>query len=114
LHRLTAYHEAASIVQLRHDIQPLRPTVGYESLTQGARSEVDELSTRLIREFSALFEAGIKQGSLRDLDLAATMLILPAASSWLVKGVVVVDAEGQCHIAREISNLFTIGLCASA
>lgn len=113
LHRLTAYHEAASIVQLREDIQPLRPTVGYESLTQVARSEVDELSTRLISEFSTLFEAGIKEGSLRDLDLAATMLILPGASSWLVKGVVVVDAEGQRHIAREISNLFTIGLCAS-
>ena len=113
LYRLTAYHEAASIVQLRDDIQPLRPTVGYESLTQQARSEVDELSTQLIGEFSTLFAAGIKEGSLREVDLAATMLILPGASSWLVKGVVVVDAEGQRHIAREISNLFTIGLCAA-
>lgn len=112
LYRLTAYHEAASIVQLRDDIQPLRPTVGYESLTQQARSEVDELSARLIGEFSALFAAGIKEGSLRDVDLEATMLILPGASSWLVKGVVVVDEAGQRHIAREISNLFTIGLCA--
>ena len=112
LNRLTAYHEAASIVQLRDDIQPLRPTVGYESLTQQARAEVDELSTRLIDEFSALFMAGIKEGSLRDVDLQATMLILPGASSWLVKGVVVVDAEGQHHFAREISNLFTTGLCA--
>jgi len=113
LYQLTAYHEAASIVQLRDDIQPLRPTVGYESLTQPARSEVDQLSTRLICEFSALFAAGIKEGSLRDIDLEATMLILPGASSWLVKGVVEVDAAGQCHIAREISNLFTIGLCAT-
>jgi len=113
LYRLTAYHEAASIVQLREDIQPLRPTVGYESLTPPARSEVDELSTQLIGQFSTLFVAGIKEGSLRDIDLEATMLILPGASSWLVKGVVVVDAEGQRHIAREISNLFTIGLCAN-
>jgi len=113
LYRLTAYHEAASIVQLRDDIQPLRPTVGYESLTPQARSEVDELSTRLISEFSTLFAAGIKEGSLRDVDLEATMLILPGASSWLVKGVVVVEAAGQRHIAREISNLFTIGLCAT-
>lgn len=113
LYRLTAYHEAASIVQLRDDIQPLRPMVGYDSLTQPARSEVDELSSRLIEEFSSLFAGGIKEGSLRDVDLAATMLILPGASSWLVKGVVVVDAEGQRHIAREISNLFTIGLCAT-
>jgi hypothetical protein len=36
LYRLTAYHEAASIVQVRDDIQPLRPTVGYESSTQRA------------------------------------------------------------------------------
>jgi AcrR family transcriptional regulator len=113
LHRLTAYHEAASIVQLRDDIQPLRPTVGYESLTQLARSEVDELSTRLIGEFSTLFAGGIKEGSLRDVDLEAMMLILPGASSWLVTGVVLVDADGQRHIAREISNLFTIGLCAA-
>jgi len=113
LYRLTAYHEAASIVQLRDDIQPLRPTVGNESLTRQARSEVDQLSTRLIGEFSSLFTAGIKEGSLRDVDLAATMLILPGASSWHVKGVVVVDAEAQRHIAREISNLFTIGLCAA-
>jgi AcrR family transcriptional regulator len=113
LYRLTAYHEAASIVQLRDDIQPLRPTVGYDSLTLPARSEVDQLSTRLIAEFSTLFAAGIEEGSLRDVDLDATMLILPGASSWLVKGVVVVDAEGQRHIAREISNLFTIGLCAT-
>ena len=113
LYRLTAYHEAASIVQLRDDIQPLRPTVGYESLTPLARSEVNELSTQLIGQFSSLFVAGIKEGSLRDIDLEATMLILPGASSWLVKGVVVVDAEGQRHIAREISNLFTIGLCAN-
>jgi AcrR family transcriptional regulator len=110
LYRLTAYHEAASIVQLRDDIQPLRPTVGYETLTQQAKSEVDELSTRLISEFSTLFAAAIKEGSLRDVDLEATMLILPGASSWLVKGVVMVDAAGQRHIAREISNLFTIGL----
>jgi AcrR family transcriptional regulator len=113
LYRLTAYHEAASIVQLRDDIQPLRPTVGYESLTPLARSEVNELSTQLIGQFSSLFVAGIKEGSLRDIDLEAIMLILPGASSWLVKGVVVVDAEGQRHIAREISNLFTIGLCAN-
>jgi AcrR family transcriptional regulator len=113
LYRLTAYHEAASIVQLRDDIQPLRPTVGYESLTPLARSEVDELSTRLVREFATLFAGGIREGSLRDLDLEATMLILPGASSWLVKGVVVVDEEGQRHIAREISNLFTMGLCAT-
>ncbi len=113
LYRLTAYHEAASIVQLRDDIQPLRPTVGYEALTEQARSEVDELSTRLIDEFSTLFAAGIKERSLRDIDLEATMLILPGASSWLVKGVIVVDAEGQRHIAREISNLFTIGLRAA-
>ena len=112
-YRLTAYHEAASIVQLRDDIQPLRPMVGYESLTQLARSEVDELSSRLIGEFSSLFAGGIKEGSLRDVDLEATMLILPGASSWLVKGVVVVDEAGQRHIAREISNLFTIGLCAT-
>jgi hypothetical protein len=72
--------------------------------------EIDELSSRLIGEFSTLFAAGIKEGSLRDVDLEATMLILPGASSWLVKGVVEVDAEGQRHIAREISNLFTIGL----
>jgi AcrR family transcriptional regulator len=113
LYRLTAYHEAASIVQLRDDIQPLRPTVGYESLTQLARSEVDELSARLIGEFSTLFAGGIKEGSLRDVDLEAMMLILPGASSWLVTGVVLVDADGQRHIAREISNLFTIGLCAT-
>ena len=87
--------------------------MGYETLTQQARSEVDELSTRLIDEFSTLFAAGIKDGSLRDVDLEATMLILPGASSWLVKGVVVVDEAGQRHIAREISNLFTIGLCAA-
>jgi hypothetical protein len=67
--------------------------------------------TRLISEFSTLFEAGIKEGTQRDLDLEATMLILPGDSSWLVKGVVVVDAQGQRHIAQEISNLFTIGLC---
>jgi AcrR family transcriptional regulator len=113
LYRLTAYHEAASIVQLRDDIQPLRPTVGYETLTKQAKSEVDKLSTQLIREFSRLFAACIKEGSLRDVDLEATMLILPGASSWLVKGVVVVDAAGQRHIAREISNLFTSGLCTT-
>jgi AcrR family transcriptional regulator len=113
LNRLTAYHEAVSIVQLRDDIQPLRPTVGYESLTQSAKAEVDQLSTRLIGEFSTLFAAGINEGSLRDIDLEATMLILPGASSWLAEGVVAVDAEGQRHVAREISSLFTIGLCAT-
>ncbi len=53
---------------------------------------------------------GIKKGSLRDVDLHATVLILLGASSWLVKGILTLDAAGLRHIAREISDLFTIGL----
>jgi AcrR family transcriptional regulator len=111
--RLTAYHEAASVVQLRDDIQPLRPLVGYESLSAQARSAVDQLSTTLINGFTTVFAGAIKEGSLREVDLYATMQILPGASSWLVKGIVTVDAAGQRHVAREISNLFTIGLATS-
>jgi AcrR family transcriptional regulator len=112
LHRLTAYAEAASVVQLREDIQPLRPLVGYESLSPEARAGIDDLSRRLINGFTALFAGGIREGSLRDVDLEATMLILPGASSWLVKGIVSLDAAGRRHVAREISNLFTIGLAS--
>ncbi len=114
LDRLTAYHEAASVVQLREDIQPLRPLVGYEFLSPRARSGVDQLSKKLIAGFTTVFTGGIKEGSLRDVDLHATVLILPGASSWLVKGMVTLDAAGQRHVAREISNLFTIGLATSA
>jgi AcrR family transcriptional regulator len=114
LYRLTAYHEAASVVQLREDIQPLRPLVGYEYLSAQARSGVDQLSATLINGFTTVFTGGIKEGSLRNVDLYATMQILPGASSWLVKGIVTVDAAAQRHVAREISNLFTIGLATSA
>ncbi len=113
LDRVTAYHEAASIVQLREDIQPLRPMVGYESLSPRARSDVTELSGELINGFSKLFSAGVQEGSLRDVNLHATMLILPGASTWLVKGIVAVDEAGQRHIAREISELFTLGLATN-
>jgi len=112
LHRLTAYAEAASVVQLREDIQPLRPLVGHESLSPEARAGIDDLSRRLINGFTAVFAGGIREGSLRDVDLEATMLILPGASSWLVKGIVSLDAAGRRHVAREISNLFTIGLAS--
>lgn len=108
---LRAGHGTA-LAQQREDLGPLRPLVGFESLSSEAREEVTRQSRALTETGQALAQAAQREGSARAFDVDLMMLIFPGTTSWLAKGLVQADQAGQVQIAHEISDLVRIGLRA--
>lgn len=100
---------ASTIANLREDLSPFRQVGGLQVL-EGQLYETEALVGRLRDGYGRIFADGIADGSLRPVDIAATLSSLPGGSSWVAKVGFSADEGRRAHIAREIALLLTIGL----
>ena len=114
LDALAAAMHAMALCYPSEDFSPLSPLVGYATLPREGQMRLTEHGHKLTNEYRGLIRQGIKEGSIRDVDVEARALLLPGLTSWLVRDEVSPDPAEQRHIAREIVNLVAVGLRNSA
>lgn len=104
-----AFH-ALAIAYPREDLSPLSPLVGYAALSSQAQARFNERSLQLAAAYYEAVQHGIDEGSIRNIDINAQILMMPGLLSWLVKDDVSTDATRREQIAAEIANLIAAGL----
>lgn len=101
---------ASVIANLREDLSPFRQVGGIDDFSNYDLLQTESLVGRLREGYARIFEEGGADGSLRPVDIAATLSALPGGSSWVAKVGFSADEGRRAHIAREIALLLTIGL----
>jgi AcrR family transcriptional regulator len=114
LEALAASMDALARAYPNEDLTPLSPLVGYAALSPEGQAKFAVRSDQLGDAYHGLIRQGMREGSIRDVDVHARSLMLPGLLSWLVKDDVPSDPLQQQHIAREIANLVAVGLKTDA
>jgi len=109
---LAASMDALARAYPNEDLNPLSPLVGHAALSPEGRAKFALRSDQLGDAYHELIRHGMRESSIRDVDVHARALMLPGLFSWLVKDDVPTDPLQQQHIAREIANLVAVGLKA--
>lgn len=109
---LSASMDALARAYPNEDLNPLSPLVGHGALSPEGREKFGIRSDQLGDAYHELIRQGMRESSIKDVDVHARALMLPGLLSWLVKDDVPTDPLQQQHIAREIANLVAIGLKA--
>jgi AcrR family transcriptional regulator len=107
---LIAVLRANAISHQRDDIEPLRPSTGYDSLSDAEKVLANERSRELVQAYRALCGEAHDEHSMRDVNRDCLLLFLRGAGSWLAKGLVRGDDERKAQIAAEIADLLRLGL----
>jgi AcrR family transcriptional regulator len=107
---LAAAIEATVIANLAPALSPLLPSAGMEAVRTEDRSEVAARSLEMNRAYVELFAEGVRDGSLRPVDLDATLLSLPGPVVWAAKGGVDIPEARRARLAGEIAALVCVGL----
>jgi AcrR family transcriptional regulator len=107
---LIAVLRANAISHQRDDIEPLRPSTGYDSLSAAEKILASERGRELIQAYRALCGEAHTERSIRDVNLDCLLLFMRGAGSWLAKGLVRGDDERKAQIAAEIVDLLRLGL----
>jgi len=109
---LAASMDALARAYPNEDLNPLSPLVGHGALSPEGQAKFAVRSDQLGDAYHELIRHGMRESSIRDVDVHARALMLPGLLSWLVKDDVPTDPLQQQHIAREIANLVAVGLKA--
>ncbi|WP_230206735.1 TetR family transcriptional regulator [Novosphingobium sp. Gsoil 351] len=96
----------------RAEFSPLAPLAGVEALKPDARDEITALARRSEHAFPAAVEAGIADGSMREVDLLGTGVALAGTFGWIPKWFDGEDEERIQSIADEFQRLYLFGLKA--
>jgi AcrR family transcriptional regulator len=107
---LIAVLRANAISHQRDDIEPLRPSTGYDSLSDAEKIRANERSRELVQAYRALCGEAHDEHSMRDVNRDCLLLFLRGAGSWLAKGLVRGDDVRKAQIAAEIADLLRLGL----
>ncbi len=107
---LIAVLRANSISHQRDDIEPLRASTGYDSLSETEKILATERSRELVQAYRALCREAHHERSMRDVNRDCLLLFLRGAGSWLAKGLVRGDDQRKAQIAAEIADLLRLGL----
>lgn len=110
LQALAAAMHALALAYPNEELTPLSPLVGHGALSPEAQARFDEHARELTDAYRASVRRGVEEGSIRDIDVEAQILMLPGLLSWLVKDDVPSDPTQRECIAREIANLVAVGL----
>jgi AcrR family transcriptional regulator len=110
LEALAAAFHALACAYPREDLSPLSPLVGFDTLGEQEQARCNEQIAPLSVGYVEALRSGVAEGSMRELDIEAYVLMIPGAFSWLVKDDVATDPVQREQIAREIANLLTMGL----
>lgn len=114
LDALVSSMDALSRAYPNEELNPLSPLVGHGALSPEGRANFAVRSHQLGDAYHELIRQGAREGSIKEVDIHARVLMLPGLFSWLVKDDVPTDPVQQQHIAREIANLVAGGLKSRA
>ncbi len=107
---LIAVLRANSISHQRDDIEPLRSSTGYDSLSDEEKLLATERGRVLVQAYRALCREARNERSMRNVNRDCLLLFLRGAGSWLAKGLVLGDDQRKAQIAAEIADLLRVGL----
>jgi len=107
---LIAVLRANAISHQRDDIEPLRSSTGYDSLSAGEKILATERGKVLVQAYRALCREAHNEHSMRDVNRDCLLLFMRGAGSWLAKGLVRGDDQRKAQIAMEIADLLRLGL----
>jgi AcrR family transcriptional regulator len=107
---LIAVLRANSISHQRDDIEPMRSSTGYDSLSDAEKVLATERGRVLVQAYRALCAEAQSERSMREVNRNCLLLFLRGAGSWLAKGLVLGDDPRKAQIAAEIADLLRLGL----
>lgn len=107
---LIAVLRANSISHQRDDIEPLRSSTGYDSLSEAEKVLATVRGRVLVQAYRALCGEAQNEHGMRDVNRDCLLLFLRGAGSWLAKGLVRGDDQRKAQIAAEIADLLRLGL----
>jgi AcrR family transcriptional regulator len=107
---LIAVLRANAISHQRDDIEPLRSSTGYDSLSAEEKVLATERGKVLVQAYRALCREAHNERSMRDVNRDCLLLFMRGAGSWLAKGLVRGDDRRKAQIAAEIADLLRLGL----
>src|SRR5271168_5099020 len=107
---LIAVLRANAISHQRDDIEPLRSSTGYDSLSDEEKVLAGERGRVLVQAYRALCHEAHNEQSMRDVNRDCLLLFMRGAGSWLAKGLVRGDDQRKAQIAAEIADLLRLGL----
>jgi AcrR family transcriptional regulator len=107
---LIAVLRANAISHQRDDIEPLRASTGYDSLSEAEKVLATERGRVLVQAYRALCREAHNERSMRDVNRDCLLLFMRGAGSWLAKGLVRGDDQRKAQIAAEIGDLLRLGL----
>jgi hypothetical protein len=107
---LIAVLRANSISHQRDDIEPLRASTGYDSLSEAEKLLATERGRELVQAYRALCREAHNERSMRDVNRDCLLLFMRGAGSWLAKGLVRGDDQRKAQIAAEIADVLRLGL----
>jgi AcrR family transcriptional regulator len=110
LQALTAAIHATALAYPDEQVAPLSPLVGFATLPREARRKMNEYALRLSEAYRAQLRAGVKEGSMGDVDVVPRTIMLAGLTSWLIREDVPTDAAHRQNIAREIANIVAVSL----
>jgi AcrR family transcriptional regulator len=110
INTLVAVLRANAISHQRDDIEPLRPSTGYDSLSEEEKVLATERGRELVQAYRALCREAHKERSMRDVNRDCLLLFMRGAGSWLAKGLVRGDDARKAQIAAEIAEVLRLGL----
>jgi AcrR family transcriptional regulator len=111
--RLQALASAIHSVALAYPdeaLTPLSPLVGFATLPPKARARLNDYGLRVSADYRAVLREGIKEGSLRGVDVVPRTILMAGLTSWLVHADVPTDSARREQIAQEIAHLVMAGL----
>ncbi|HWW19922.1 MAG TPA: TetR family transcriptional regulator [Steroidobacteraceae bacterium] len=114
LEALAAALHAVALAYPDEDLTPLSPLVGFATLVPKARAKMNDYGLRLSSDYRSVLRQGIKEGSLREVDVTPHTLMLAGLTSWLVREDMPTEPTRRQQIAQEIANLVMVGLATRA
>jgi AcrR family transcriptional regulator len=108
--KLIAILRANAISHQRDDIEPLRSSTGYESLTPEVKALASKRAKELVQGYRALCRQAQDEGSMRDVNRDCLLIMMRGAGAWLAKGLVRGDDARKAQIAAETVDVLRLGL----
>lgn len=109
---ITSNTHASAEASLREDISPFAQLTGHESWPAAEREELQAISRHVIKQAVDVYRQGQLEGSVRNIDPVALIMIVPGFSNWLPKWYALLDREERDVTPAEMAKLFRLGLCA--
>jgi len=98
---------------LRDDLVPLAPPICYTALDETHRAIFNENNRSLARTYTQMFEDGMGEGSIANIDAQNRIVLMPGLFGMLVRTDLPNDPAYRDLVAQELTALFCVGVRAA-